>query len=125
MQTDKAYCPACQRHVELAWTPAPLHEGEANLADEGMVCLHLSDSCPGGACPLSQLPRIVMAVRLARSGLREKWPNTRLRCEGCGEVTEMEVLDDSHLLCTVCGTTNPWILLELMEHGFVAVPQSA
>lgn len=125
METELAWCPACSARVRIAWTPAPTHEGQANLPDAPeMVCLELADDgcAPGTVCPLSSLPRGVMALRLAKSGMREHVPPTaRMKCDGCGQVAEMEVVDRTTLLCPVCGTVNRWILLELADRGWVAI----
>lgn len=51
-----------------------------------------------------------MAVRLARSGLRESLPaRVRMNCSGCGETRELEVLDLDHGYCVVCGSTVTWL----------------
>ena len=125
METELAWCPACSTRVRIAWTPEPTHEGQANLPDgDEMVCLELSeDGCgPGTVCPLSSMPRSVMALRLAKSGLRESpAPTTTLCCDGCGQVAEMEVVDRTSLLCPLCGTVNRWILLELADNGRIAI----
>lgn len=123
MQTELAYCPTCDAQVRIALTPAPSHDGHANLPDAPeLVCLELSGCCTGRTCALSNLPRPVMALRLARSHLPEEARVTsRMRCGGCGQVTEMEMVDRTALLCPLCGSVNRWILPELMERGWVAV----
>lgn len=121
MQTELAYCPTCGRDVHLAWTPAPTHEGHATIPDAPeAICLDVVEGCTGGTCPLTHLARPVMALRLARSGLGHP-PTTRMKCEACGSVSEMEVVDRSTLLCPVCGTVNRWILVELATRGWVAI----
>ncbi len=60
-------------------------------------------------------------MRLARSGLREDWTTVRAQCEGCGQVSDLNVLDKEHAFCTLCGTTNTWMVLELDGDGKVAV----
>lgn len=127
MEPRLAYCSTCGREVRVALTAGPLHEGHANIPDgPELVCLDLEERCCGGECALSHEPSQVMAVRLARSGLREEpWPTTHLLCEGCDAVQEMEVLDDSTARCTVCGTLNAWIMAELMDHGWAEVPPTA
>lgn len=123
MDTELAHCPACDTHVRVGLTPAPLHEGHATLPDAPeLVCLHVSERCGGGRCPLTNLPTHVMALRLARSHLPdEAGATTRMRCDGCGGVEEMRVVDRGRLLCPLCGTVNRWILLELMGRGWVAI----
>ena len=126
MKTELAYCPARDAQVKIAWTPMPTHEGHANLPDAPeLVCLELGEACRGGTCALSNMPRLVMALRLAHSHLPEEAAATaRARCSGCGQETGMEVVDRATLLCPLCGTTNRWILPELMERGRVAVERS-
>jgi formate dehydrogenase maturation protein FdhE len=62
-----------------------------------------------------------MGVRLARSSLREEWSTVKAQCEGCGQVSELKVLDREHAFCSLCGTTNTWMVLELDGDGHVAV----
>jgi hypothetical protein len=121
MQTDLAYCRLCDSQVRVTLTPAPTHEGQANLPDAPeLLCLDVQERCLGGTCPLSNLPRHVMAVRLARSHLPGEAPTTAgMRCGACGQVAEMEVVDRTTLLCTVCGSPNRGLLLEMMERGWV------
>ena len=121
MDTELAYCPTCRHQVRLAWTPAPTHEGHANIPDAPeLVCLDVVEGCSGGTCPLSAMARPVMALRLVRSGLAQP-PVTRMKCGGCGQEAEMEVMDRSSLVCPLCGTVNRWILLELVNRGWVAI----
>lgn len=123
-ETKKTYCTHCQKEVLVAVTPAPPRSGHANLPDhEEVVCLDFGDKCDGDICPLSHYRPVVMGVRLARSGLRpeEEWETVRAQCEGCGQVSEMEVLDKDHAYCTLCGTTNTWMILGLDDDGHVVV----
>ncbi len=66
---------------------------------------------------------MVMAVRLARSGLRpeEEWETVRGRCNGCGAVTDMEVLDHDYAYCPRCGTTNRRVTIHLGDDTFIAM----
>lgn len=122
METETAFCPTCRHPVRIAWTPAPTHEGHATLPDAPeLVCLDMGDGCPPGSrCPLTGVTRPVMALRLAKSGMAEP-ATTRMKCEGCGRVAEMAVVDRTSLLCPLCGTVNRWILLELADRGWVAI----
>lgn len=125
MQTEKAFCAKCKREVQLTWTAAPLHEGHANLGSgDELVCLELGDQCTDDVCCVSRLPRQVMALRLAKSELRERpFSTTKYPCQGCGQETEMQILDQQDLYCTVCGTMNHWIAFELADQRFVTLPQ--
>ncbi len=86
-----------------------------------MVCLDFGDKCDGEVCPLSRYRPVVMGVRLARSGLREEWTTVRAQCEGCGQVSDLKVLDREHAFCVLCGTTNTWMVLEFCDRGQVVV----
>lgn len=118
---ELAFCATCRRDVHLAWTPGPTHEGHANIPDgPELICLDVMEGCTGGTCPLTDLSRPVMALRLARSGMAHP-PTTRMTCGACGQAAEMEVVDRSTLLCPLCGAVNRWILLELAQRGWVAI----
>ena len=122
IETQKTYCTHCQKEVLVAISPAAPRSGQANLPDhDEVVCLDFGDKCDGDVCPLSRFRPVVMGVRLARSGLREEWTTVRAQCEGCGQVSDLEVLDQEHAFCELCGTTNTWMVLELDEDGRVAV----
>ena len=121
-ETRKTYCTHCQKEVLVAISPRAPRGGQANLPDhDEVVCLDFGDKCDGDVCPLSRFRPVVMGVRLARSGLREEWTTVRAQCEGCGQVSDLEVLDQEHAFCELCGTTNTWMVLELDEDGEVAV----
>lgn len=121
-ETHKTYCSHCQKEVLVAISAAPPRGGQANLPDhDEVVCLDFGGECDGEVCPLSLLRPVVMGVRLARSGLREEWKTVRAQCEACGQVSDLEVLDMEHTYCTICGSTNSWMVLELEEDGRVVV----
>ena len=118
----KTFCSHCDKDVEVAVTPGVHRSGHATLGDPGeLVCLDFGDVCDGGICPLAKLRPVVMAVRLARSGLREEWTTVRAACEGCGQVSDLKVLDQDHAFCDLCGSTNTWMVLEFDDDGKVAV----
>ncbi|MFH1766003.1 MAG: hypothetical protein ABIF09_17595, partial [Gemmatimonadota bacterium] len=54
-------------------------------------------------------------------GLREEWTTVRAQCEGCGQVSDLKVLDREHAFCLLCGTTNTWMVLEFDDRGQVVV----
>jgi len=123
-ETKKTYCTHCQKEVLVAVTRGAPRGGQANLPDhDEVVCLDFGDKCDGEVCPLSRFRPVVMGVRLARSGLRDpgQWKTVRAQCEGCGQVSELEVLDLDHAFCTLCGTTNTWMVLALDDEGEVVV----
>jgi hypothetical protein len=116
------YCIHCEREVQVAVSPGTPRNGQANLQEsDEVVCLDFGDKCDGDVCPLSLCRPVVMGVRLARSGLREEWTTVRAQCEGCGQVTDLKVLDREHAFCVLCGTTNTWMILEFDNQGKVAV----
>ena len=123
-ETQKTYCTHCQKEVLVAISAAPPRSGQANLPDhDEVICLDFGDKCDGEICPLSKYRPVVMGVRLAKSGLRnqEEWETVRAQCEGCNQVSELEVLDLEHAYCTLCGTTNSWMVLSLDDEGKVVV----
>jgi len=116
------FCSHCDKKVEVTVSSGAPRNGQATLGDQGdLVCLDFGDECDGGICPLAKIRPVVMAVRLARSGLREEWTTVRAQCEGCGQVSDLKVLDREHAFCALCGTTNTWMILEFDDEGKVAV----
>jgi hypothetical protein len=121
-EVKKTYCTHCQKEVDVTLSQAAPRSGQANLQEsDEVVCLDFGDRCDGEVCPLSKFRPVVMGVRLARSGLREDWTTVRAQCEGCGQVSDLNVLDKEHAFCPLCGTTNTWMVLELDGDGKVAV----
>ena len=121
-ETLKTYCTHCQKEVLVTVSPGASRGGQANLQDhDEVVCLDFGGECDGEVCPLSRFRPVVMGVRLARSGLREEWTTVRAQCEGCGQVSDLKVLDGEHAFCVLCGTTNTWLVLEFDDDGKVAV----
>ena len=121
-ETSRTFCTHCQKEVLVTVSAAPARGGQANLPDhDEVVCLDFGDKCDGDVCPLSRYRPVVMGVRLARSGLRQEWRTVRAQCEGCGQVTDLEVVDLEHAYCTLCASTNTWMVLELAEDGRVVV----
>jgi hypothetical protein len=120
MDTQMVFCGACGREVRILETPGPTHEGRAPLHDAETVCLDAA-GCTA-RCPVTGASGRVMALRLARSGERpDPVPTARARCDGCDQVSQMEVVDRYTLLCPLCGTANEWILMQQMEHGWVPI----
>lgn len=122
MKTRKAYCSACDRQVEIGVTDAPSHDGHATIPDVDIVCLDFGERCTGALCPMFGLPKIVMGVRLARSGVRPgQLQSVRALCEGCDQAVDLEVVDDSHGFCPICHATSRIVVLDLEDDSAVAV----
>jgi hypothetical protein len=117
------YCPKCGHDVTITLTQAPLHGGHANVEDGAdLVCLDFGPQCTSSVCNLFGLPRVVMGVRLARSGMRpERMQTVRALCDGCQRVTTLEVVDDTHAHCSECRTINTWTMIRLDGEEWVAV----
>jgi Zn finger protein HypA/HybF involved in hydrogenase expression len=118
------YCEHCQKEVRVTIENAPSRSGQAVLQDhDEVVCLNFGEACDGEVCPLTHYRPVVMGVRLARSGRRppEDWRTVRAQCEGCGQVSELEVVDMDHAYCTLCGTTNTWMILDVDREGRIVV----
>jgi hypothetical protein len=127
MDTHLAYCSACDQEVRIAVKPLPLHGGQANLADDGeIVCLEFGEKCTGQFCPMFGLPSVMMGVRLARSELRsEGWKIVKGLCDGCNQVTEMQLIDRTHAFCTVCHTTNACTIVTAGEDDYMLIGRTA
>jgi len=125
METRTVFCPKCQHDVSVVVTAPPLHGGQAPVgtaADMEMVCLDFGPGCSGALCSIFGLPRVVMGVRLARSGLRpERLETVRALCDGCTRLVELEVVDETHAHCPECNTINTWTLIRLDGEEWVAV----
>ncbi|HUG39652.1 MAG TPA: hypothetical protein VMM12_04170 [Longimicrobiales bacterium] len=124
METRNVFCPRCDHEVTLTLTPTPLHgRGQATLPDGGeLVCLDFGRQCSGRTCAISSLPRVVMGVRLARSGLRpEQLDTVRALCEGCDRVQDLQIVDDTHARCPACDTISLWSMVRLDGEEWLAV----
>jgi hypothetical protein len=117
MKTQTAYCSGCGHQVRLVFTDPPPRDGHANLRDEAeIVCLDYSEACPGGKCPTTGKPGVVMGVRLAKSHLNDDAFRTlHARCEACGAISDLEILDDTFAVCTLCNSTNRYVTLETAD----------
>ena len=117
MNTEVAYCSGCGHKVRLVFTDPPPHDGHANLRDDAeIVCMDYQESCTGGKCPMTGKPGIVMGVRLAKSHFAdENFETVHARCEACGYVSDLEVIDEDHAMCTLCDTTNTWVRMKLPD----------
>ena len=115
MKSETAYCSGCGHQVRLVFTDAPPHDGHANLREDAeIVCLDYKEGCTAGKCPNTGKPGIVMGVRLAKSHLNDDAFDTiHARCDGCGQIVDLEVLDETFALCPLCNTTNRWVMLDV------------
>lgn len=123
MESRTVFCPKCNHDVAVTVTPQPLHGGHATLPDAGeMVCLDFGRRCTGAVCALSAMPRVVMGVRLARSGLRpEQLETVRALCESCETVQSLEIIDETHAHCPACDSVHVWTMVRLDGEEWVAV----
>lgn len=123
MKTETAFCSRCGHEVHLVLTDPPPHDGQANLLDGAeLICLDYQETCSGGECPTTGRPGIVMGVRLAKSHMNDQaFDVIHARCEACGQVSDLEVLDGNFALCTLCNSTNRWVTLRLPDGSHVAL----
>ena len=123
MKTELAYCSGCGHKVRLVFTDPPPHDGQANLPDGAeIVCLDYQEACSGGKCPNTGKAGIVMGVRLAKSHLNdESFSTVHARCEGCGRISDLEVIDAEFAMCTLCNTTNRWVRMKLADETEVVL----
>jgi DNA-directed RNA polymerase subunit RPC12/RpoP len=122
MQTQSAYCSACDQDVRVVITDSPVHADQAPIADAEVVCLDFGERCTGSLCPMFGLPRMLMGVRLARSGLRpEAFQTVQAPCQDCGEVVDLQILDGAYVHCPACGSRNRWVRLKVGDEDYVAL----
>jgi hypothetical protein len=122
MISQNAYCSACDTDVRVVITDPPVHGEQAPIAGAEVVCLDFGARCTGAMCPMFGLPRILMGVRLARSGLRpDAFRTVNAPCQECSQVVEMQVIDDHYLHCPSCGTRTRWVRLQLGDDDYVAL----
>ena len=126
MKERTMYCAQCDHDVNVTVTPQPLHGGQATLPDGGrLVCLDFGPQCRDERCAVSKLPRAVMGVRLAKSGFQpERMETVRAVCEGCDEIAELAIVDETHAVCPACETVNRWAMIRLDGEEWVAVTGS-
>lgn len=117
------FCSECKHDVKVTVTPQPLHNGHASLPDGGgMVCLNFGPQCRDERCAVSSLPRVVMGVRLAKSGLKPaNLEHVQALCEGCEQVARLAVVNETHAVCPHCETVNRWAMVRLDGEEWVAV----
>lgn len=122
MSTQLAYCSACDQEVHIVVTPAPVHGGQAVLPESEVVCLDFGNKCTGSLCPMFGLPRILMGIRLARSGLRPTAFHTiSAPCQDCGSIVDLQLIDNRVALCPSCGARNRWIRLNVEGDDYIAL----
>lgn len=119
--SERAFCPGCNRSIHLVSTREH-RDGHANLPEGAdVVCLDFGGGCTDGRCPVTGAMGIVMGVRLARSHLAdESFETVRAKCQACGNVSNLEILNDEYAFCSICEATSRLALLNL-DDGKVAI----
>jgi hypothetical protein len=122
MLSQSAYCSACDQDVRVVITDAPVHADQAPITGPEIVCLDFGKQCTGAMCPMFGLPRILMGVRLARSGLRpDAFETVKAPCQDCGEHVELQILDNNYAHCPVCGSRSRWVRLQVGDEDYLAL----
>jgi len=107
MNTQIAYCSACDRDVRIVVTDEPSQDGHANVHESEIVCLEIGHDCTGALCPIGATAPVVMAARLVRNGLQTIFqPMFSAHCPGCERTTLHVMIEPTHATCTECGTTS-------------------
>ncbi|MEX0892545.1 MAG: hypothetical protein WEB88_10280 [Gemmatimonadota bacterium] len=126
METQTAYCSACDQQVRIVVTPQPVHGGQATLDDgPDVVCLDFGHKCTGSLCPMFGLPRILMGVKLAQSGLKpdEEWESFRAPCQGCSQMVDLRIIDALYALCPSCSARNRYARVTVGDEQYVGLAQ--
>jgi hypothetical protein len=122
MLTQNAYCSACDKDVSVVVTDPPVHAEQAPIDGPEVVCLDFGERCTGSMCPMFGLPRILMGVRLARSGMKpDAFRTMRAPCQDCGETVDMQLIDDKYAHCPACGSRSRWVRLQVGDEDYVAL----
>jgi endogenous inhibitor of DNA gyrase (YacG/DUF329 family) len=122
MLTHTAYCSACDQDVQVVVTDAPVYSDQAPVSGPELVCLDFGSRCSGSLCPMFGLPRILMGVRLARSGLRPgAFRTLTAPCQECGATVELQLLSEEYAHCPACGARNRLITLSLGDEDYIAL----
>jgi hypothetical protein len=122
MLTQTAYCSACDQDVHVVITDPPVYSDQAPVEGGEVVCLDFGQRCTGALCPMFGLPRILMGVRLAKSGLRpEAFRAIVGPCQDCGTTGELQIIDQQYAFCPSCGGRSRWVRLTVGEEDYVAL----
>jgi hypothetical protein len=122
MEIQHSYCSACDQQVRIVVTPASAYSGQAPVADQpDVVCLDFGERCTGAMCPMIGLPRMLMGIRLAKSGLRDEWQTFQAPCQSCGRNVDFDVIDANYAMCPSCHTRHRWLHLNVDEHAYLAI----
>ena len=106
MKSQIAYCSACDRDVRILVTEGPLHDAQAPVADDEVVCLEIGEQCTGNLCPVGAVSPTAMMVRKVRSGVRSVLqPIVKAECETCDRVTDFYIVSSEYATCGECGGT--------------------
>ena len=104
MQTQTAFCSACDKDVRIVITDEPSQDGHANLHESEVVCLEIGDHCTGSMCPIGAASPTIMAARLVRNGLQTVMqPMLIAPCPGCARETRHIVASRGEATCLECG----------------------
>ncbi|HSG49661.1 MAG TPA: hypothetical protein VLA43_17700 [Longimicrobiales bacterium] len=122
MEEKRVYCPGCNHKVRLVITEEH-PDGQANLPEGAqVVCLDFGEGCSEGSCPVTGRPGVIMGVRLAKSHLNDAaLREVHGECASCGFLTTLEMVDDEHAVCSLCGSTNSYVIVDLEDGYAVAV----
>jgi hypothetical protein len=122
MITQTAFCSACDQDVRVVITDPPVYAEQAPIGGGEVVCLDFGARCTGSMCPMFGLPRMLMGVRLAQSGLRpDAFKTVSAPCQDCGINVELQLIDGSWALCPACGSRNRWVRLRIGEEDYLAL----
>ena len=106
-------CPKRGQVVRLVMTDDAVHDSQAPVHDETLVCLEVGAACGESACPVCGHPVAVMDALLVRSGLPLTPGHRRVKgtCEACERETEQVLSAGGYLTCTECGATRGWAVV--------------
>ena len=110
MKNHLLFCRALDREVRVLITGTLLHEDQAPVRDEGLICLEIGDECTENLCPLGASAPNAMVGRLIRNGVPlDSLITVTAECPACGNEAEMVLYGNGRAACPFCGTAARWV----------------
>lgn len=109
MKNHLLFCRAHDREVRVLITGTLLHEDQAPVRDEGLVCLEIGGDCIESLCPLGASAPDAMVGRLIRNGVPlDSLTTVTAECPVCEEEAELVLYGTGRAACVLCGTAARW-----------------
>lgn len=99
------YCSARDQDVRVILTDEPVHDGQAPVLDNEVVCLEIGLACTGRMCPIcASPPDVLESLRVPRAAGAPVHPKVIGHCSECAQVNELVPSPGGYFACTICGS---------------------